>query len=102
MNLQSRKRMGGRVKRKYDVPRTPYQGLMVSEQISEEAKEKLQRIYLSLNPTELKRNIDAKLAKLYKAYDKKGKTRQINPYKKLVPRLVTSCMMQQHLVGLPT
>jgi len=48
-------RIGGRVKRKYDVPRTPYQRLMEAEQISEEAKEKLQEAYLNLNPAHLKR-----------------------------------------------
>ncbi len=102
MKLQSKERIGGRVKRKYDVPRTPYQRLMESEQIPEEAKEELQRIYLSLNPAELKREIDAKLEELYKIYEEKRKTQQIDPYKKLVPRLVTSYMMQQHPVGLPT
>lgn len=101
MKLQSKERIGGRVKRKYDVPRTPYQRLMESEQIPEEAKEELQRIYLSLNPAELKREIDAKLEELYKIYEEKRKTQQIDPYKKLVPRLVTSYMMQQHPVGLP-
>ena len=102
MKLQSKERIGGRVKRKYDVPRTPYQRLMESEQIPEEAKEELQRIYLSLNPAELKREMDAKLEELYKIYEEKRKTQQIDPYKKLVPRLVTSYMMQQHPVGSPT
>jgi len=34
-------RIGDRVKRKYDVLRTPYQRLMEAEQISDEAKEEL-------------------------------------------------------------
>jgi len=41
MKLQSKERIGGRVKRKYDIPRKPYQRLMESEQISEEAEEEL-------------------------------------------------------------
>ena len=102
MKLQSKERIGGRVKRKYDVPRTPHQRLMESEQISEEDKEELHRIYLSLNPAKLKREIDAKLEELYKVYEEKRKTQQVDPYKKLVPRLVTFYMMQQHPVGLPT
>jgi hypothetical protein len=49
MKLQNKERIGGKVKTKYDVPRIPYQGLMESGQISEESREELQRIYLSLN-----------------------------------------------------
>jgi len=102
MKLQSKERIGGRVKRKYDVPRTPYQRLMESGQISEEAKEELQGIYLSLNPAELKRQIDAKLKKLYNVYEEKRKTQQADPYKKLVPHIVRNYMIQQSPVGLGT
>ncbi|MBE0431370.1 MAG: hypothetical protein IBX67_06050 [Dehalococcoidia bacterium] len=55
MKLQSKERIGGRVRRKYDVPRTPYQRLMESGQLSEEARAELQGIYPSLNPAELNR-----------------------------------------------
>jgi len=102
MKLQSKERIGGRVKRKYDVPRTPYQRLMESGQISEETKEELQGIYLSLNPAELKREIDAKLEKLYKVYEQKKKTQQADPYRRLVPRMVRNHLIQQSPVGLGT
>jgi len=102
MKLASKERIGGKVKRKYDVPETPYQRLMESGQIQEEVKEELKDIYLRLNPAELKRNIDAKLAKLCKAYEEKRGTQQVNPYKKLVPRTVRYYMIQQPPVGLPT
>jgi hypothetical protein len=102
MKLVSKERIGGKVKRKYDVPKTPYQRLIESEQISEETKEELQGIYLSLNPAELKRNIDAKLAKLYQAYEEKRHTQQVNPYKKLAPYMVRNYMIQQSPVGLDT
>jgi hypothetical protein len=102
MKLASKERIGGKVKRKYDVPETPYQRLMESGQIPEEVKEELKGIYLSLNPAQLKRNIDAKLAKLCKAYEEKRGTQQVNPYKKLVPRTVRYYMIQQPPVGLPT
>jgi len=101
MKLASKERIGGKVKRKYDVPETPYQRLMESGQISEEVKEELKGIYLSLNPAQLKRNIDAKLDKLCKAYEEKRGTQQVNPHKKLVPRTVTFYMTQQPPVGLP-
>lgn len=32
MKLQSKERIGGKVKRKYDVPLTPYQRLMESDE----------------------------------------------------------------------
>jgi len=71
IKLQSKERIGGRVKRKYEVAKTPYQRLTASNQIPEEVVEELRRIYLSLNPAELKRSIDAKLAELYQAYEEK-------------------------------
>jgi transcription initiation factor TFIIIB Brf1 subunit/transcription initiation factor TFIIB len=71
MKLQRKERIGGRVKRKYEVAKTPYQRLTASNQIPEEVVEELRRIYLSLNPAELKRSIDAKLAELYQAYEEK-------------------------------
>jgi len=102
MKLQSKERIGGKVKRRYDVPRTPYHRLMESDQILWEVKDELNGIYLSLNPAELKRNIDTKLAKLYKAYEEKKRTQQVDPYKKLVPHTVRSYMIQQSPVGLGT
>jgi len=102
MKLVSKERIGGSVKRKYNVPETPYQRLMESDQIPEEVKEELKGIYLSLNPAQLKRNIDAKLAELYQAYEDKKGTQQADPHKKLSPHTVTFYMMQQPKVGLPT
>ena len=102
MKLVSKERIGSSIKRKYEVSKTLYQRLMGSDQISEEVKEELEGIYLSLNPAQLKRNIDAKLAELYQAYGEKRGTQQVNPYKKLVPHTVTFYMMQQPAVGLPT
>ena len=100
MKLKSKERIGGRVKREYDVPRTPYQRLMESEQISEEAKEELQGVYLSLNPAHLKRQIDARLEKLYRVYQEKKKTPQAEIYKKLAPHIVRNYMIKQSSVGL--
>jgi len=102
MKLVSKERIGGRVKRKYDVPQSPYQRLMESNQIREESKRELEDIYLSLNPAQLKRSIDAKLDNLYHTYEQKGRAQQVDPRKRLVPRTVTSFMMQQPKVGLPT
>jgi hypothetical protein len=102
MKLVSKERIGGHVKRKYDTPKTPCQRLMESGQIPEEAKRQLEGIYLSLNPAQLKRSIDAKLDKLYRTYERKGGSQQVNPMRKTVPHIVTSFMIQQPKVGLPT
>ena len=94
MKLKSKERVGGKVKRKYEASKTPYQRLMESGQIPVEIKEELEGTYLSLNPAQLKRSIDAKLAELYKAYQQKGRTPQIDSYKKLAPSMVTFYMIQ--------
>ena len=102
MKLVSKERIGGRVKRKYGVSHTPYQSLMESGQLSTEAREGLKEMYLSLNPAELKRSIEAKLDKLYQVYQEKRRTHQVDLHKKLAPRTVTFFMMQQPKVELPT
>jgi len=102
MKLIHKERIGGRIKRKYDIPKTPHQRLIGSDQISSETKEELKGIYLSLNPAELKRGIEAKLEKLFKTYEAKRKGVQVDPYRRLVPHTVTSFMIQQPKVGLPT
>jgi len=71
IKLASKVRFKGRVKRKYDKAKTPYRRLMESDKVSREKKKELEMIYESLNPAELKRNIEKKLNALQKAYDKK-------------------------------
>lgn len=102
MKLKEKIREKGRVHRRYDTPKTPYQRLMESNQIPEEKKKELRAIYLSLNPAELKRNIDTKLDQLYQAYQEKKNIFKFDPYKKLKPSMVTILMTQQDKVRLPS
>jgi len=102
MKLVSKERIGGSLKRKYDTPKTPYQRLMDSGQIREETRKRLEAVYFSLNPAQLKRSIDAKLDKLYHTYEKKRRSEQAEPMKKQVPRTVTNYMIERSPVGLPT
>jgi len=95
MKLVKKERVGGKVKRKYDIPKTPHQRLIQSGQISEEAKRKLQILYQSLNPAELKRRIDKKTHKLYHAYEEKRKGQEAIPFKRQTPRTVRKYMIQQ-------
>lgn len=99
MKLKEKIREGGRVHRKYGTPKTPYQRLMESDYISKEAKEKLKSIYDSLNPLELKRAIEVKLDKLYKAYEGKKKISNVEPFRKQSPRTATKHMIQSDTVS---
>jgi len=89
MKLIKKERVGSKVKRKYDIPKTPYQRLIESGQISEEAKKELEAIYRSLNPAELKRKIDEKIHRLFKVYEEMQRGTEVNFSKKQTPRLRT-------------
>ena len=73
---------------------------MELKEVSEGTKQELKRIYESLNPAELKRAIDRKLNLLYKAYQKKNKSRKVEPKKKLKPNSLTFFMTQPESVSL--
>lgn len=59
MKLIEKTRIGSRVKKKYDMPKTPYQRAIDSVEIPIENKKKLKRLYGKLNPAQLKRNISS-------------------------------------------
>ena len=89
MKLKEKIRDKGKVHRRYDTPKTPYQRLMESEHIPEETKKRLTKLYQSLNPAELKRGIDEKVHLLFKAYEEKNRGGEALPSKKQTPRLGT-------------
>jgi hypothetical protein len=64
MKLKSKERHGARVKKKYDKARTPYQRLLDSSFIKEETKQQLRERYRTLNPAQLKRQIEQLQRKL--------------------------------------
>ena len=53
MKCIEKKRDGAKVKKKYDKPKTPYQRILESADVGEEAKQKLRATYEKLNPFEL-------------------------------------------------
>lgn len=57
---------GEKIKRIYDTAKTPYQRVTECEDISEEKKTELKKIYQTLNPAALRRAIIAKLERLRK------------------------------------
>lgn len=64
MKLKSKERHGARVTKKYHEARTPYQRLLDSSFIKEETKQLLRARYRTLNPAQLKRQIEALQRKL--------------------------------------
>ena len=81
----------GHIRRKYDTPKTPYQRLLESKELKAEDKQKLRELYESLNPAKLKREIEATIDKLMKAYEQKRRIQQAEPNRKQKPRV--TCLM---------
>jgi len=71
MKLKEKVRVEGRLHRKYEIAKTPYQRVLELGNLTKIEKGKLRSIYQSLNPAELKRKIDGKLKQLGELYDKK-------------------------------
>lgn len=94
MKLKEKVREGGKVHRRYDTPKTPYRRVMESDQIPEERKEELKKLYLSLNPAQLKREIEAKLDRLWEVYQRKKGICMAKPHKRQRPHMVTNYMIQ--------
>ncbi len=65
MKLTEKKRINSKYVKKYDEPKTPYQRLIASPDISPEAKQKLTHTFLRLNPFCLKKKIQAKLKSIF-------------------------------------
>jgi len=57
----SKLRIGSKIKKVFDKPKTPYQRVMESNQIDEKIKIKLKMSYENLNPYELQKNLFDKI-----------------------------------------
>jgi hypothetical protein len=71
MKLKEKVREGGKIHRKYDEPKTPYQRLMESGQISKTARKRLEVQYGSLNVAELRRKIEVLQTRLFDCIEQK-------------------------------
>ena len=58
MKLVAKERKRGKIQRRYDEPKTPYQRLMDSRQLSAPALKQLKQEYEALNVAELHRKIE--------------------------------------------
>ena len=100
IKLISKERIGGKIHRKYDIAKTPYQRVIESKEVPEEKKQELKKIYQSLNPAQLKRTIDRKLDLLYKTYQKKnGFLSKVKTKKKLKPLSVSFLTAQPESIS---
>ena len=66
MKLVNKTRVGSKVRKKYDTAQTPFQRALASQDVESVVKEQLQELFLTLNPAELRRRIEANLAKLWR------------------------------------
>jgi len=64
--LKSKKRVNGRIRKKYGKATTPYQRLLKSKKITLVTKTRLIKLYRGINPAELQRTLLVKLQKLNK------------------------------------
>lgn len=65
LKLVEKRRVGSKVRKRYDTARTPYQRVLESPDVSEEDKERLRQIYFTLNPVVLRQRIDKNLEGLW-------------------------------------
>jgi len=61
MKLESKTRVGAKIKKKYDEPQTPYQRLIECAELDDDEKEVLKNRYQTLNPIELRKGLNDKL-----------------------------------------
>lgn len=76
MKLQEKHRINSKYVKQYDAPQTPYQRVLASDQISEEAKQRLRTIHQSLNPFILKQAIEKKLRTIFRLVKVTSNVRQ--------------------------
>lgn len=76
MQLISKERIGSRIRKKHDFPKTPFERLKLAPNVSEEEKAKLEIRMKSLNPFDLKRGLEQKLDLFFRLL-KQGKSKMI-------------------------
>lgn len=102
IKLKEKIREKGRIHRKYELAKTPYQRIIESDWISNEKRKELTNLYLSLNPAKIKRYIDTLTTKLYEVYQEKNKSQKVEMDKKLHPTTVTFNMNHNLKLRLPS
>ncbi len=79
MKQVSKTRIGSKVIKKYDKPKTPYQRVLESPYVSKNKKDALKRQYGKLNPAELHRQIQRLQNQLYEMATLKEEIKKAKP-----------------------
>lgn len=64
MKLVSKERIGGKVRKKFDKPTSPYDRLLTCEQVSESVKEALRQKQGELDPFDLAEEVERRLREI--------------------------------------
>lgn len=72
MKLKEKVRVGGKVRRVYEAPRTPYQRVLDLGELKPQHRRQLEQRYRSLNPVELRRRIDQLRTELFDLVERRG------------------------------
>lgn len=102
MKLIQKIREGGKIRRQYDEPRTPYQRVMESKQIPLAVQQRLQRQYESLNVAELHRKVEALRQRLFDRIEGKAEGEPAKPKRQGPSIQVTSrahAVWMQQMLG---
>jgi hypothetical protein len=74
LKLEKKFFIGSKMKRKFQKPMTPYARLLLSKNVSKEVKCKMTDLFDTLNPMELKKQIDLKMKNIFYAQYQKNET----------------------------
>jgi hypothetical protein len=77
MKLVSKERIGGKIKKKYDVPKTPAQRLLNCDYVSSAQKATLRETFESKNPIYLKKKLDEKLKVFFDLVDEHKRIKRL-------------------------
>ena len=69
LKLKKKERVGSKVKKKYDVPKTPYQRLLDSGQLTLKQEQILRERKEKLNPFKLQKELEEKLRKFFSIFE---------------------------------
>jgi hypothetical protein len=75
--LISKERIGGKYRKKYQKPQTPYQRLLKWKGLNKTVKQQLKKLYQSLDPFQMQENIERKLQTIF-SLNKKAKLKKVS------------------------
>jgi len=99
IKLKEKIRLNGKLHRKHQKAKTPFQAIMDNPDVSQKTKQDLKQVYDKLNPAQLKRTIDKKLDLLMTAYKVKNNSLKVNLDKKIKPFSVRNYIAQPDLIS---